>query len=674
MPPPSTSSSWSAFDPRTRWGQICLALLLLRCYSAFFGYGYIHPDEWMQSGEAYFGFTLPGIDARIPWEWRPDKALRSISSLHFQYTAVDALLPLLKKILGGPLTGRGLFVIQRAASLLWTLLIDLTVASDFPSEVARYILCLFGISTAATTFLVRPFSNSQEANTVATCLMFCLALYRNRAWYKRGGPGWCWPLLVPSLLAADGLFTRFTFAFFVLPIALVILHRFLRIVAEGYPRPALISVTVGALAAGARLYNLAERDTTFYTHAAKISGIEAATLWGTQWVVPPVNALLYNIRTENVAQHGLHPRWLHAVVNLPMMVGVANCIVLIIHGWQFVRSLRSSSAGSSAAGGPSSLSIDSEQDDEQERKAIEQAIEASLTEAAQSSPSSRKDVQAASTSTSSAAASTSTATPTTADVEVEYVDMEPLAVGLSFCIILFSLSLLSMSPHQEPRFLLPLAFPSCVVMAYALRSPFFANRRRLLYTLVSLHAVQHLLQLVLFSFLHQGALLPALFSIDTSVARLPSGGDPLFERYEHHLLYRTFSVPYHLVPRKGRGMFPQVEHYDSRTTPAYVVHMASIACDHTSLYAPTWVVDDLHNAAAQRTSLHSVDLVPSETFGWHVDMDHLAESWKSVRKVGLKRAFAIQKLDVRCTGFVEQSADQQEKEKKEEPALAHRDL
>lgn len=40
-----------------------------------------------------------------------------------------------------------------------------------------------------------------------------------------------------------------------------------------------------------------------------------------QIVVTPYNNLLYNLSPENLAEHGLHPRWLHAVVNLPMVVG-----------------------------------------------------------------------------------------------------------------------------------------------------------------------------------------------------------------------------------------------------------------------------------------------------------------------------------------------------------------
>ncbi|SPO30997.1 related to SMP3 - alpha 1,2-mannosyltransferase involved in glycosyl phosphatidyl inositol biosynthesis [Ustilago trichophora] len=664
---PSSSSQWSVFDPRTRCGQVYLALLLLRCYSAFLGYGYIHPDEWMQSGEPYFGFTLSGNDARIPWEWRPDQALRSISSLRFRYVHVDFLLYLSRK-LSGPLSGYKLFLIQRTCMLLWTLSLDIYIL-DFPPKTARYILCLFSISTAATTFLVRPFTNSHEANIVATCLISALSFYRNRTWYRPSGPGWHWGILLPTILAVEGLFARFTFAIFSFPIGLFIAYTHIRIAKQGYLKPAVTSFAIAIGAAMAALYYTVDSETDFYTRSAKVNKLEVATLWRSKWVIPPVNALLYNAKTENVAQHGLHPRWLHALVNLPMMVGVANCVVVVIHGWHFVKGLWTSSANESSmhdspAGstkaGPSDLA--SSKEEKEERKAVEQAIEASLTQGAASMSSSSSDI-------------TTPSPPSTSETDIEYVDIEPIAVGLSLTIIVFSLAMLSISPHQEPRFLLALTFPSTIIMAYALQSPFFTLRPVVLRTLISVHILQHLLQLLLFSFLHQAAVLPTLFSIDHSISLLPTYGDPLFNRYEHHLLYRTFSVPFHLLPHKGRGMFARIEHYDSSWSPEYLVHMASIACNHTWMYAPTWIVSQLKQIADDRGR---VELVKVESFNWHVDMDHLGQSWSSVKDLGLKEAFAIQKLHVRCTSHAPQESAQpqmeESKDEAQEPQMVHEEL
>ncbi|UTT90576.1 hypothetical protein NDA17_007397 [Ustilago hordei] len=649
------SSPLSVFSLRTACGRIYLALFLLRCYSAFFGYGYIHPDEWMQSGEPYFGFTLPSIDARVPWEWWPNNALRSISALQIQYLGVGWVKVLIKE-LRAP-TGYDLFLVQRLSSMLWTVYTDILVTFVFPPKTARYMLCLFGISTAATTFLVRPFSNSIEAHQLVLCFLQVVIFYRNRTWYRQGGlTGSHWGVLT-GLIAADGFFSRFTFAIFALPLGAFFGLNHIRIAAEGYIRPALRSMAVAIASLLFFAYQHVHSETRFYTQGGENDGVQVATLWGTRWIIPPINALLYNLKTENVAQHGLHPRWLHAVVNLPMMIGVANIIVLFIHGLHFVRGVLSDSAkvspisktdvASSSKGDEDCAARDTTtKEEEDERRAVEESIKTATAKC--------KPATEASTEpevSSSKAATMSASDPATAEAReevVEYVDIEPVAVSLSFAIIIFSLLVLSISPHQEARFLLPLAFPSTVIFAYALQHPYFTLRPKFTGILLSLHVIQHVLQLVLFSFLHQAGLLPALFSIDRSISRLPTDGYPLFDRYEHHLLYRTFTVPFHLIPSKGRGMYPRVEDYDSSNSPAYVMRMASIACNHTTLYAPAWVVRDLNSQAIWQGR---VELWSTSKFGWHVDMDHLPETWEAVKEVGWKEAFTIQKLEIRCKSY-----------------------
>lgn len=38
-------------------------------------------------------------------------------------------------------------------------------------------------------------------------------------------------------------------------------------------------------------------------------------------VITPLNNLLYNMNVDNLAQHGLHPRYTHFAVNLPLLFG-----------------------------------------------------------------------------------------------------------------------------------------------------------------------------------------------------------------------------------------------------------------------------------------------------------------------------------------------------------------
>lgn len=605
----------------------------------------------MQSGEPFFGLTLNELDVQIPWEWRPDQALRSISALTGHYFGVAIFLRLVRLVYSGTLSGYTLFLVQRANALLWTLSLDVAVAFVFPPRTSRYLLCLSGISTAATTFLVRPFSNSLEAHLLAFYFLKVMSFYKDRTWYKRGGvSGWHWGV-IPAILAVNGFFTRFTFAFFALPLGIFLAYRFVNIAKQAHGRAAAISAATAIVAGMWTLSSKIRSETEFYTGSGEANGLQVATLLDSKWVVPPVNAMLYNVKTENVAKHGLHPRWFHAVVNLPMMIGVANCVVLVVHGWHLIQEWWHSRGGYEtkiAAVKPAPAGRFQETDEEEvEQKEVEQAI--------------RPSIQAGAAS-DNAASSSSSATANTED-EMDYVDLEPVAVLLSYCIIICSLFFLSLSPHQEPRFLLALCFPSALIMTYALQSPYFSLRPRLTRLLLGLHVAQHLLQLLLFSFLHQAALLPTLFDIDHSLSLAPHTG-----RQKIHLLYRTFQVPFHFLPHKGRDTFSHVGSYDSSTSPADVIRMASIACDHTSLYAPSWVVGALEKETERRGD---VDLRRTARWTWHVDMDHLGESFGLVKQYGLREAFAIHKLEVRCKKGG-QAEDSDAKEGSQ--GLAHEDL
>lgn len=47
------------------------------------------------------------------------------------------------------------------------------------------------------------------------------------------------------------------------------------------------------------------------------------------FVVTPVNFLKYNVNTKNLESHGLHPRFLHFLVNIPLLFSVLGIIGLL---------------------------------------------------------------------------------------------------------------------------------------------------------------------------------------------------------------------------------------------------------------------------------------------------------------------------------------------------------
>ncbi len=119
-----------------------------------------------------------------------------------------------------------------------------------------------------------------------------------------------------ACVAVCGLFTRITFVAFFLPVALEVLKWSLRrssFSISSWTRlvaPSLlvaITTTIGFVYA----------DTAHFVHPQHNQEFNLDPSGTVE--VTPFNFLRYNLLPSNLAQHGLHPRWLHLVVNLPMI-------------------------------------------------------------------------------------------------------------------------------------------------------------------------------------------------------------------------------------------------------------------------------------------------------------------------------------------------------------------
>lgn len=63
-------------EPRPPWAY--LALAGLRCL-LLLAPGYVHPDEFFQGGQELFAGLLLGVrGCLVPWEFRPQHAVRSV--------------------------------------------------------------------------------------------------------------------------------------------------------------------------------------------------------------------------------------------------------------------------------------------------------------------------------------------------------------------------------------------------------------------------------------------------------------------------------------------------------------------------------------------------------------------------------------------------------------------
>ncbi|GAA6040508.1 hypothetical protein JCM8097_005439 [Rhodosporidiobolus ruineniae] len=526
---------------------LCLyvVLALVRTLVAFTSTGFIHPDEAFQSPDVAAGAVYVwGGDGDGPlktWEWLGDSPCRSIVPV---FTSTGFAFAVLKRLVGSSPSGRAFFLAQRAVMLLLSFRIDNLIWRTSRSSAS---LLLFASSPVTFTFLLRPFSNSLEAVALAALLLILsrLSITPNR-----------WTLFQLGAVLAYGVFTRITFAAFATPLVCAAVFRLSQSVRWSSEKGSgLVSlVTLGAPAVLSFLL--------FCTLFATIDTLYFRGLPLRSLVLTPLNLLRYNLSADNLAEHGLHPRWLHAVVNTPVLFGAGLAVV-----WSAAKGRR---------------------------------------------PDEGKEG--------------------TVDGFRRKVYLAALVVPIL---------LLSIQPHQEPRFLVPLVVPLVLLAPSAsfLHAPSSSKLRRAFWTLWLLHS---LLFTILFGHLHQGGLFPALLKLNDEL-RSPTSALGRAERVEV-VFWKTFMPPRHLLipPVAERGAsHPSVSVLDlAGAPPASLVTVlsapttssqaASPATSLRLLVAPACLVDPLAltcgvSSSAFADQVRLEPLFNGKTFGVHVDMDRLPE-------------------------------------------------
>ncbi|RKP14094.1 GPI mannosyltransferase [Piptocephalis cylindrospora] len=381
--------------------SLYMAALITRVVFALAGSGYMHPDEYFQGPEVLAEDVL-GLKAFRAWEFNPEFPCRPILIPSLLYgvplyllRAVYALgssLPLVSTVLpaGGIPSPWAIFFTERMSSLLLSFTLDLSLASLLREPDSRWIgLILLSTSFPALTFLVRPFSNAQEASILAGALALLCQLQRSLSHSRKitSSSGIILsPASVPlktslafGALLGLGMFCRITFTAFAFPLGL----GWLWIMTSHYRRSSidllsllhLTSATIGGIFSVSLLAVLA--DSLYYgslvVEVVQGGGKEG---WGTtvqpvnlsmvvsllpslftsflSWIFPsslleslpfissspghvqvrghavltPLNNLLYNMNVDNLSHHGLHPRWLHILVNAPLLLGPLSYMAL----------------------------------------------------------------------------------------------------------------------------------------------------------------------------------------------------------------------------------------------------------------------------------------------------------------------------------------------------------
>ena len=220
------------------------SLLIFRTVVGPFLLGYIHPDEFFQGGQELFF----GCPPNIPWEFQPIHALRSVfpptmmtwlplQIYKFLRIAIQRLILRHKMIsISGDLSGNEILVIPRiACSMLSMFFIDWSIWSicntcDREREKIQVPIPVLLVASAWPTVVMlnRPFSNSMESYILALLMVTIFTKNTDDITHLKHSHSDFFYWKI-GMICAFGIFTRFTFIFFATPVLLFLLNKMVRI-------------------------------------------------------------------------------------------------------------------------------------------------------------------------------------------------------------------------------------------------------------------------------------------------------------------------------------------------------------------------------------------------------------------------------------------------------------
>lgn len=254
-------------------------LVLARTALLFAFSTYIHPDEHMQCGEVVAHVHF-GVDSELPWEYHRPSIARSFVS--------PELLCGVPMLLVGSVPS---WWVVKLWMLGISLLMDLLAFQVFSRNVP--LLLLRASSWAHVVLATKTFSNTLEALLVDVLLVLLQSSNGKRA-------------VLGGMVVGLGCFVRITFPAF----AVVLVGEAVR--RERFPARFVFQAAGG------------------FALACSCCLILDCWLNDYTWVLAQWENIKYNSQMDNLAKHGLHPRWTHLLVNFPLLFGPVGLAAL----WQ----------------------------------------------------------------------------------------------------------------------------------------------------------------------------------------------------------------------------------------------------------------------------------------------------------------------------------------------------
>lgn len=131
---------------------------------------------------------------------------------------------------------------------------------------------------------------------------------------------------IVSTICVIGVFNRPTFLFFSMPIVFFWLMRGMGTKTISF-MDFNLRMTALVLCAIPSLIFFIIMDSLYFGYLS-LSEIHVMDIGIDNFVVTPLNFVRYNIDPENTAQHGVHPKFLHILVNIPLLYNILGVVAL----------------------------------------------------------------------------------------------------------------------------------------------------------------------------------------------------------------------------------------------------------------------------------------------------------------------------------------------------------
>ncbi|EWC47795.1 hypothetical protein DRE_02995 [Drechslerella stenobrocha 248] len=281
--------------------RLYLGLALVRLYLAL-SPSYIHPDEHFQGPEVVAGEHF-GWKVTKTWEFTSDQPIRSYVPLLAVYAMPMTVLQWIANADPSPMV---LFYAVRLLFYFFSMVYEDWALLELGSATMPSVGLLLTASSWVTwSIQTRSFSNSVETVVLLWSLVFMQRIVASKGPSVRNS-------IMLAVFVVFGTFNRITFPAFLFIPGISLLRHFVK-----YPSSFIAFTAPAAITAAAFVV----LDTHIYTQIP-LNSITIHDL-----IFTPLNNLLYNSSTENLAQHGLHPRYTHLLVNLPQLLGPALALL-----------------------------------------------------------------------------------------------------------------------------------------------------------------------------------------------------------------------------------------------------------------------------------------------------------------------------------------------------------